>query len=180
LLSGLSRLMLPADTLTRKAGGYTWEEKIQAGWVAFTVILRMLLGSVATHLRSSQAWFTISLVRPTQWQRSDGLRRLLPANRPSRPQPPQDNLPNILEKLYLPICPKSERSIQSNHPNSTVPTLAPSNQRGTGLKRRAKRFVSVSGKCFPICYKTEHILLLKRLGTLWLGLARALYSKKFS
>ena len=52
--------------------------------------------------------------------------------------------------------------------------------RGTGLKRRAKRFVSVSGKCFPICSKTEHILLLKRLGTLWLGLARARYSKKFS
>jgi hypothetical protein len=29
------------------------------GWVAFAVILGMLLGSVATHLRSSQAWFTI-------------------------------------------------------------------------------------------------------------------------
>ena len=29
MLSGLSRLMLPADTLTQKLEGYTWEEKIQ-------------------------------------------------------------------------------------------------------------------------------------------------------
>jgi hypothetical protein len=63
LLSGLSRLMLPADTLTRKAGD--------------------------------------TLVRPMQWQRSDGLHLLLPANRPSRLQPLQSKVSIFLTTSLL-------------------------------------------------------------------------------